>query len=107
MGMMVASETRPETRPESARGVLAAARTQRQVADAAEAELLELAVEWVVLHPEDSIHEPATLVLRSGGQSDLALAGPGAPTVAEYAVAEFAAAIGLATEAGKHYLGEA
>ena len=37
----------------------------------------------------------------------IAEASQGAPTVAEYAVAEFAAGIGLSTEAGKAYLGEA
>src|SRR5262245_43692157 len=95
-----------DTRAASAVGVLAAAREQRRAADAAEAELLALAVEWVVMHPADAIHEPATFVLKGCGQTDLALAGPGAPTVAEYAVAEFAAALGLSTEAGKHYLGE-
>jgi hypothetical protein len=36
----------------------------------------------------------------------LSLAGQGAPSVAEYAVAEFAAAVGLATEAGKWFLDE-
>jgi len=35
------------------------------------------------------------------------LAGPGAPLVAEFSVAEFAAAIGVGTETGKHYLGHA
>ncbi|HEY3529566.1 MAG TPA: DUF222 domain-containing protein [Nocardioides sp.] len=35
------------------------------------------------------------------------MAGDGAPTVAEFAVPEFAAALGLSPEAGKHYLGEA
>ncbi len=58
------------------------------------------------MHPADSIHEPATYVLRGFGQTDLALAGVGAPTVAEYAVPELAAALGLSTEAGKRFLGE-
>ena len=93
--------------PDTAAGVLSAARDRRRVADVAEADLLALAVEWAVMHPADSIHEPATYSLRGFGQTDLALAGPGAPTVAEYAVAEFAAGIGLSTEAGKRYLGEA
>ncbi len=35
------------------------------------------------------------------------VAGPGAPLVGEFSVTEFAAAIGLPTEAGKAYLGEA
>src|SRR5262245_377783 len=92
--------------PDSATDLLTAARERRQTADRAEADLCQLAVQWAIQHPADSIHEPATFVLKGCGQTDLALAGPGAPTVAEYAVAEFAAAIGLSTEAGKHYLGE-
>src|SRR5215813_13305337 len=96
-----------DTRPGSAAGVLSAARDRRRAADLAEADLLQLAVDWAVMHPADSIHEPATHTLRGFGQTDLALAGPGAPTVAEYAVPELAAALGLSTEAGKRYLGEA
>src|SRR5262249_61343100 len=103
MGISTAVDTRPDT----AAGVLCAAREERQAADAAEARLLTLAVDWAVMHPADSIHEPATHTLRGFGQTDLALAGEGAPTVAEYAVPELAAALGLSTEAGKRYLGEA
>jgi hypothetical protein len=86
MSTSAASDTRPDT----AAGVLAAARTERRAADAAEARLLQLAVDWVVMHPADTIHEPATHTVRGFAETDLALAGPGAPTVAEYAVAEFA-----------------
>jgi hypothetical protein len=106
MGFMTITAT-SQARPESAAGVLAAARARRRVADTAETELMELAVEWAVMHPVDSIHEPATRTLRGFGQTDLALAGPGAPSVAEFCVAEFAAAVGLSTEAGKRFLGEA
>ena len=41
------------------------------------------------------------------GETGIPVAGPGAPLVAEFSVTEFAAAIGLPTEAGKAYLGEA
>src|ERR1700750_227747 len=100
-------DTRPSTGPDSPAGVLAAARGERRAADAAEARLLQLAVDWAAMHPAESIHEPATHTLRGFGQTELALAGEGAPTVAEYAVPELAAALGLSTEAGKRYLGEA
>jgi hypothetical protein len=95
-----------DTRSDTAAGILAAARNSRRAADLAEADLCRLAVEWAVLHPAESIHEPATHVLKGFGQTDLALAGEGAPTVAEYAVPELAAAIGMSTEAGKRFLGE-
>src|SRR5262249_38249507 len=49
---------------------------------------------------------PATYAVRGFGETDLALAGEGAPTVAEYSIAEFAASIGMSSEAGKRYLGE-
>jgi hypothetical protein len=99
--------TTPRTRPDTAAAILVAARDRRRTADAAEAELLALAVDWAIMHPADSIHEAATRILRGFGQTDLALAGPGAPTVAEYAVPEFAAVVGLSTGAGGRYLGEA
>ncbi len=41
------------------------------------------------------------------GDQGMPLAGAGAPLVAEFAVTEFAAAIGLSTDAGKSYVGEA
>jgi hypothetical protein len=97
---------RSETRPESAGEVLSAARERRRTADLAEADLCRLAVEWVVLHPEDALHDPASYRDAGGNDTGLSLAGPGAPTVAEYAVAEFAAAVGLGPGAGKWFLGE-
>ncbi len=103
MGISTTSRRRPDT----AADVLSAARDRRRAADAAEADLLELAVDWASMHSPDSVHPPAGHVLRGFGQTDLAIAGPGAPTVAEFAVPEFAAAIGLSTEAGKGFLGEA
>ena len=78
----------PLTRPDSAAEVLRVARDRRTVADAAEAELPELAVSWAVLHPAESVHGLATHTLRGFGETDLPLAGPGAPTVAEFCVAE-------------------
>jgi hypothetical protein len=106
MGIRTAVADRSETRPESASQVLAAARERRRTADAAEADLCRLAVDWAVLHPEDSLHDPATYVDRGGNDTGLSLAGDGAPSVAEDAVAEFAAAVGLGTGAGKWFLGE-
>jgi hypothetical protein len=87
--------------------VLLAARDRRRAADAAEADLLCLAVEWAEMHPPESLHPAASRSLRGFGQTDLPVAGPGAPSVAEFCVAELAAAVGLSTEAGKRFLGEA
>lgn len=99
----------PETCPESdsAAAVLAAARGLRASADAAEAALLQRAVDWAAMHSVDSITDAATIWDRAYGDTGVTIAGPGAPLVGEFSVAEFAAALGLPTEAGKAYLGEA
>lgn len=95
--------------PDDASGVLVAARERRRVADRAEVELLELAVQWVLLHPsvEDRCYGEASTFYVRGVDSEIAIAGDGAPQVAEFAVAEFAAAVGVSSEAGKHLLGQA
>jgi hypothetical protein len=86
---------------------LAAARARRAEADKAEAGLLQLAVSWAVMHPAESIETAETIRLRSFGDTDIPVAGPGAPLVREFSVAEFAGAIGVGTEAGKRYVGQA
>ena len=93
--------------PDDARGVLAFVRGQRALADQAEVRLLEAAVQWAVIHPAESIEDSEQFHLRGGGEAPVGLAGPGAPLVAEFSVAEFGAAVGLAPEAGKYYLGHA
>ncbi len=93
--------------PDTASGVLAFARARRAAADRAEADLLQAAVQWAVIHPAETLDDAETFRLRGGGEVAIPLAGPGAPLVAEFAVAEFAAAVGLSTEAGKYYLGHA
>ncbi len=57
------------------------------------------------MHSVDSLAEAATVW--DHGETGMPVAGPGAPLVGEFSVTEFAAAIGLPTEAGKAYLGEA
>jgi hypothetical protein len=104
-------DTGPDAVPDTAVGVLAAARERRRVADLTEADLCRLAVQWAILHPADSIHPdldtaPAVYVDQGGNQTDVELAGVGAPSVAEYAVAEFATSIGLSEGAGRGFLGE-
>ena len=81
---------------DTATAVLAFARDRRAAADAAEADLLQAAVTWADLHPAESI--PDAALLSRYGEQPLAVAGPGAPLVAEFAVAEFAAAVGMPTE---------
>ena len=93
------------THAEAATALLAAVRAERAAADAAEARLLLLACEWADLHPADSIDDAAVLV--RGGETALAVAGEGAPLVAEFSVAELAAALRLPTRTGRELIGEA
>jgi len=80
--------------------VLAHARAQRQVEDDAAREVLRAAVRFASMHSEDSLVGPAD------GWHELALplGGEGCPEVAEFAVTEFAAAMGRSTEWGRRYL---
>ena len=98
-------ETTPET--DTAAAVLAAARADRAIADAAEARLLQHAVDWAAMHSVDSILEAETLAAGAYGEAGMPVAGEGAPWVAEFSVTEFAAALGMSTDAGKRYVGHA
>ena len=93
--------------PDTASEVLAAVRAEAAVADRAEARKLQLAVQWAIIHPAETLDDAETFRLRSGGDTGIPVAGPGAPLVAEFAIAEFAAAVGIGTEAGKYYVGHA
>src|ERR1700755_2779858 len=96
------SGTSLDTAADTAAGVLAQARADRAAADAAEARLLSHPSAWADLHPAESIADAVRF-----GDTPVPVAGPGAPLVAEFCVAEFAAAVGMPTETGKAYLGEA
>ena len=85
-------------------GLLAAVREQQQIESAAAVEKFRLAVEWAVRHPVESIIHAAVV---DGTEDELAIAGEGAPLVAEFCVAELALALGMSTGAGKRYLGDA
>ncbi len=83
---------------DTAAEVLDFARARRAAADRAEAEVLQAAVAWAAMHSTDSVDDAAW----AGDFGDVALpiAGEGAPLVAEFCVAEFAAAVGLPTDVG-------
>jgi 5-methylcytosine-specific restriction endonuclease McrA len=82
------------------RSVLAFARESRVAADRAEADLLVAAVTWAEQHPPESIIHAAVWPV-AGMESEVTLAGEGAPLVAEFCIAEFATAIGRSTDAGR------
>ncbi len=95
------------TDPDSPSAVLAAVRSARWVEDAEAARQLRLSVDWAAMHSVDSLADAATVWDRDCGDTGVPVAGPGAPLVAEFCVAELAAAIGVSTDAGRGYLGEA
>ncbi|WP_426246261.1 HNH endonuclease [Nocardioides sp. LHG3406-4] len=93
--------------PDTASAVLAFARSRRQVADRAEAELLVAACEWADLHPPESVSDAAAFTMPGGGEHEEPVAGPGAPLVAEFCIPEFGAVLGLSTTAAKQLIGQA
>src|SRR4051812_13733662 len=83
-------------------GVLSAVRTATSAAQQEECNKMVLAVTWAAMHSVDSMDDAACY---AGFESELALAGPGAPLVAEFAVAELAVALRVTTDAGRVFLG--
>ncbi|WP_232522977.1 MULTISPECIES: HNH endonuclease signature motif containing protein [Nocardioides] len=89
--------------------VLAAARDAAHAEVVAAARKFELAATWAAMHPAP-VTDPvvtATGVVEMYGDQPVTLAGEGAPGMSEFAVAEFAAAIGISTRAGRDLIGAA
>src|SRR4051794_2359032 len=82
--------------------VLAFARETVARTYAAEVDKLHAAIAWAAMHSADSMDDAACY---AGFESELALAGPGAPLVAEFAVAELAVALRISADAGRVFLG--
>lgn len=94
--------TTPDRALDPAEQVLRAAADNLDLVVYAEARQLELAVDWAHLHPGDQVD-----ITIPYGERDLPLAGDGAPTVAEFAIADFALTLGLSTDAGRTLIGDA
>jgi hypothetical protein len=90
---------------DNASALLAYVGAERQIEARATARQLAAAVAWAGMHSTDSLDDAAVLV--AGAEDALTIAGAGAPLVAEFSVLEFAGALGLSTDAGRMYLGEA
>src|SRR6476661_2830663 len=84
--------------------VLAYAREQQRAARVAEANVLLAALAWAERHPVESIIDAACV---PGTQQQLAVAGAGAPLVAEFCVPELGAALGMSTDAARELIGDA
>src|SRR3954447_9715636 len=87
--------------------VLASARRARATANAAEAQVLADAVAWAHLYEVTDPGEASTVLVEHGHDTGLPIAGDGAPMVSEFAVAEFASALGLSAGAGRNLVGQA
>ncbi|MQW75245.1 HNH endonuclease [Nocardioides sp. dk4132] len=86
--------------------VLAFAQRRRAAAQRAEIDVLEAALVWAAMHPEESVAEAPTTGLVFG-ELAVPLAGEGAPLVAEFAPMEFGAAIGMSTDSARSLVGDA
>src|SRR3954454_2136316 len=87
--------------------VLASPRRARAAANAAEAQVLADAVAWAHLHPVTDPEQASTVLVEHGHDTGVPIAGDGAPLVSEFAVAEFASALGLSAGAGRNLVGHA
>src|SRR3954453_20510808 len=81
--------------------VLAYAREQKRIEDAAAREVMKAAAAWAAMHSADSLVGPVD----QWHEQALPLGGEGCPEVAEFAVVEFAtAALARSTDSGRRYL---
>ena len=100
---------RTPTQDPRLRDLLACATEQTMIARMAEAARFELAAAWAEAHPapvEDAVVDAVGDLVMFGDQP-ITLAGEGAPGMSEFAVAEFAAAVGMSAYQGRRFLGAA
>ncbi|MQW76222.1 DUF222 domain-containing protein [Nocardioides sp. dk4132] len=87
--------------------VLAFAEARRAAAQRAEIDVLEAALVWAAMHPEESVADAPAKTGLVFGELAVPLAGEGAPLVAEFAPMEFGAALGLSTDSARALVGDA
>ena len=83
--------------------VLAAARAHKAAEDDEARLVMRAAARWAAMHSRESLVGPAD----GWHECCLPMGGEGCPEVAEFAVVEFAAAMGRSTESGRRYLSHA
>src|SRR4051794_14888455 len=83
--------------------VLAYARREKQVEEQAARNVMRAAARWAAMHTAESLVGPVD----EWHERALPLGREGCPTVAEFAVTEFATALGKSTPAGRSYLAQA
>jgi hypothetical protein len=91
--------------------LLAAAEVTHRAKRLAEAREFELAAHWGEAHPGDDAPAMADAPVYEAnvlfGDRPLEVAGYGAPTVSEFAITEFATALGMSATGGRRFLGSA
>ncbi len=100
------SITAVETGSATTAGVLAVLRGGKADRDAADIVMVRATVDWAVLNevePDDWYANYGQAI----GDRGVPLAGAGAPLVSEFAAMEYAAVLGMSTDAGKAYIGRA
>jgi hypothetical protein len=91
-------------REDTPAGLLAAIAETTTAATRVEIVKFRQAAVWADLHPAETVADAATL---PGSQGAVLIAGEGPPLVADCCVPELAAALGVSTDAGYRYLGDA
>ncbi|MEI5672476.1 HNH endonuclease, partial [Nocardioides sp. CCNWLW212] len=91
---------------DTAAAVLSYVRFERRDELRAAANQLAAAVAWAGMHSTGSLQDAAAVWI-PGCEDEMAIAGPGAPLIAEFSVLEFSAALGLSSDSGRIYLGHA
>ncbi|TYL45478.1 hypothetical protein FXB39_17700, partial [Nocardioides sp. BGMRC 2183] len=87
----------------SALSVLGRVRSAKLAEEAAERAKLVACVDWAAIHSSDTLVGPVDC----WHEQELPLGGEGAPCVAEFAVTELAAALGVSTRSGRAFLADA
>ena len=88
-------------RCDTADAVLDYARSQRAARDAAEVAMYEATCTWAAMH---TTSDPARAAVLPGTDLQISIAGPGAPSVSEFAIIEYGTAIGLSADAAVGYV---
>ncbi|WP_166391449.1 HNH endonuclease signature motif containing protein [Nocardioides ochotonae] len=87
--------------------VLAFAQEQRAAVQRGEVLILEAALVWAAMHPEETVTDAEPAAGLVFGELAVPLAGEGTPLVAEFAPMGFGAALGMSTDAARALVGDA
>ncbi|NPC97765.1 HNH endonuclease signature motif containing protein [Nocardioides sp. zg-DK7169] len=87
--------------------VLAFAQEQRAAVQRGEVLILQAALAWAAMHPEETVADATPTTGLVFGELAVPLAGEGTPLVAEFAPMELGAALGMSTDGARGLVGDA